>query len=155
MIPDGKISDLKPMDEIYAYALKLLRARDYTVARLRLKLETRFGEVPQAVFDLLLQKNFLNDRRFAENHVNRRRDRGAAVLREELLARGISLALVDETVSGAGWPSLREALTAKMNVWKLRAPVQSRDAARLFRALHRLGYEEDAIREEIEQLHEQ
>jgi len=38
-----------------------------------------------------------------------------------------------------------------MNDWKLRAPLQSRDAARLYRALVRLGYDEDAIREEIEQ----
>jgi SOS response regulatory protein OraA/RecX len=140
------------MDQTFAYALKLLRARDYTVAGLREKLRAKFGEVPQDVLDLLLQKNFLNDRRFAENHVARRKDRGTAVLREELLARGVAPALADEIVSGADWPSLREALAAKMNDWKLRAPLQSRDAARLFRALQRLGYDEDAIREEIEQV---
>ena len=54
----------------------------------------------------------------------------------------------------AGWPSLREALAAKMKGWKLRAPLQLRDAARLFRALQRLGYEEDAIREEIENIND-
>src|SRR5258708_6457715 len=138
------------MDEIYTYALKLLRARDYSAARLRQKLKSKFGEVPEEVFDLLLKKNFLNDRRFAENHVARRKDRGVAVLREELLSHGIAPELADEIVSGADWPSLREALAAKMKDWKLRAPLQSRDVARLFRALHRLGYEEDAIREEIE-----
>ena len=140
------------MDEIYTYALKLLRARDYTVAKLKEKLELKFDSVPEAVLDLLLRKNFLNDRRFAENHVARRKDRGAAMLREELLGRGISPKLADEILSGADWPSLREALAAKMKDWKLRAPLQSRDAARLFRALQRLGYEEDAIREEIEQV---
>jgi SOS response regulatory protein OraA/RecX len=140
------------MEEIYTYALKLLRARDYTVARLRQKLEARFGEVPQNILDLLLQKNFLNDRRFTENHVARRKDRGTAVLREELLARGIVAGLAEEILSGADWPSLREALAAKMKDWKLRAPLQPRDAARLFRALHRLGYDEDAVREEIEQV---
>ena len=50
------------------------------------------------------------------------------------------------------WPSLKEALAAKMNDWTLRAPLQPRDAGRLFRALLRLGYDEDAIREEIESL---
>jgi hypothetical protein len=45
-------------------------------------------------------------------------------------------------------------LADKMNGWKLGAPLQSRDATRLFRALLRLGYDEDAIREEIEQLRE-
>jgi len=34
----------------------------------------------------------------------------------------------------------------------LRPPLQPRDAGRLFRALLRLGYDEDAIREELEQL---
>jgi SOS response regulatory protein OraA/RecX len=140
------------MDETYTYALKLLRARDYSVARLRQKLEDKFGEVPQLIFDQLIGKNFLNDRRFAENHVARRKNRGAAVLREELLARGIAPELTDEIVSGADWPSLREALAAKMKDWKLRPPLQSRDAARLFRALHRLGYDEDAVREAIEQV---
>ena len=143
------------VDEVYAYALKLLKARDYSVQSLKAKLASRFETVPEEVTQLLLKKNFLNDRRFAENHVARRKHRGTAALREELLARGISVELADQILSAAEWPSLREALKAKMDGWKLRAPLQSRDAARLFRALQRLGYDEDAIREEIEQLHAQ
>jgi SOS response regulatory protein OraA/RecX len=143
------------VDEIYAHALKLLRGRDYSVARLTEKLQAKFGSAPQAVIDQLLQKKFLNDRRFAENYVRRRKDRGKAVLHDELSAHGVAPSLIEEALSKADWPSLREALTTKMNGWKLRAPLQSRDAARLFRALLRLGYDEDAIREEIEQLHEQ
>src|SRR5215831_13514826 len=111
------------VDEIYGYALKLLRNRDYSIASLREKLEARFGEAPQTVLDQLLHKNFLNDRRFAENYVSRRKHRGPAVVREELLARGITAELVDEMVSGAEWPSLHEALNAKMNDWKLSAPL--------------------------------
>ena len=76
-------------------------------------------------------------------------------VRQELIARGIPAAVAGEILSATDWPSLREALTAKMKDWNLRAPLQSRDAARLFRALLRLGYDESAIREEIEQLHEQ
>jgi regulatory protein len=139
------------VNEILSHALRLLRARDYTVARLREKLDAKFGDVNQEVLDHLLKKNFLNDRRFAENYVAKRKDRGVALLREELLARGVSRDLADEILSKTDWPSLREALAVKMNDWKLRPPLQSRDAARLFRALHRLGYDEDAIREEIEQ----
>ena len=143
------------MNEIYAHALKLLRARDYTVSRLREKLATKFGDVPEDILNQLIAKRFLDDRRFAENFVAGRKDRGAAVLREELTARGVSAVLIDQILSQADWPSLREALAAKMNGLKLRAPLQSRDAARLFRALLRLGYDEDAIREEVERLHEQ
>ena len=143
------------MNEIYIYALKLLKKRDYTVSELCKKLEGNFHTIPTGLIDQLTEKNFLSDRRFAENYVGKRLDRGPRVLREELLARGVREDLVDEILEQADWPSLREVLTARMNDWKLRAPLQSRDVARLFRALVRLGYDEDAIREEIEQKNEQ
>jgi len=140
------------VDEIYAHALKLLRMRDYTLAGLQKKLEAKFGRAPQEVLDLLTQKKFLNDRRFAENYVERRKSRGSQLLRQELIEKGVAAELADEILSRADFPSLKRALAAKMTDWKLRVPLQSRDAARLFRALVRLGYDEDAIREEIEQL---
>jgi SOS response regulatory protein OraA/RecX len=143
------------VDEVYAYALKLLKGRDHSVADLRQRLEMKFGSVPEDVIQQLLQKNFLNDRRFAENYITRRKHRGQAVVREELLAHGIPGGLIDEMVARTEWPSLREAMEAKMKGLNLRAPLQLRDAGRLFRALHRLGYEEDAIREEIENINAQ
>jgi regulatory protein len=143
------------VDEIYAHALKLLRSRDYTVAKLREKLEAKFETVPDEVIDRLIQKKFLSDRRFTENHVRRRKTRGPSLLRQELIEKGIAAELVDEILAGADFPSLKNAVEDKMKVWHLRVPLQSRDAARLFRALLRLGYDEDAIREEIEHIHEQ
>jgi SOS response regulatory protein OraA/RecX len=143
------------MNEIYLYALKLLRGREYTVHKLREKLAAKFGEVPQEILDQLVRQNFLSDRRFAENHAARRKERGAAILRAELIASGVRPSLAEEILSQSEWPSLGEALATRMNGWKLRPPLRSRDAARLFRALVRLGYDEDAIREEIEQLHDQ
>src|SRR5437879_6000324 len=127
------------MDEVYSYALKLLRARDYTVSKLRERLEAKFGALPPDVIEQLLKKKFLNDRRFAENYIAKRKKRGAPQLREELEARGVPAELAEEMVSGTDWPSLQEAVAAKMKVWKLRAPLQQRDAGRLFRALLRLG----------------
>ena len=38
-------------NEIYVHALKLLRARDCTVLKLREKLEAKFGSAPQEVID--------------------------------------------------------------------------------------------------------
>jgi regulatory protein len=140
------------MDEIYHYALKLLKGRDFTVSQLIQKLEAKFGEAPPEIIEQLLQKKFLNDRRFAQNYVEKRKHRGAAQLREELAARGVPAEITEEILAGTGWPSLHEALAAKMNDWRLRPPLAPRDTARLFRALFRLGYDEDAIREEIEQL---
>jgi SOS response regulatory protein OraA/RecX len=140
------------VDEIYAYALKLLRSRDYTTAQLRSKLEAKFGTAPQEVVDSLTRKKFLNDRRFAENYVERRKNRGCSLLRFELADKGVAPEIADEILSRTEFPSLQQAVTAKMNTLRLRVPLPSRDAARLFRALLRLGYDEDAIREEIEKL---
>src|SRR5262249_33044917 len=126
---------ISDVDKVYAYALKLLKGHDFSVAELRHKLELKFGMPPDSTIQQLLEKNFLNDRRFAENFVLRRKHRGRAVVQEELLAHGIPAALADEVVRQSEWPSLREALKAKMESLKLRAPLQLRDAARLSRAL--------------------
>jgi SOS response regulatory protein OraA/RecX len=140
------------MNEIYAYALKLLKGRDYTVSQLNQKLEAKFGAAPPEVIQQLVQKKFLNDRRFAQNYVAKRKHCGAPQVRQELSIRGVPAELAEEILSQTDWPSLHEAVAAKMNDWRLRPPLQARDAARLFRALFRLGYDEDAIREEIEAL---
>jgi SOS response regulatory protein OraA/RecX len=145
---------VRTVNEAYKYALKLLAGRDLTTARLREKLEARFGRVPQELFDELIRKRYLDDRRFAENYVARRKNRGASRLREELAAWGVAPNLAEEVVSSADWPSLHEALNAKMADWNLRAPLQLRDAARLFRGLLRLGYSEDEIAEALKQLND-
>jgi SOS response regulatory protein OraA/RecX len=143
------------VNEIYTHALKLLAGRDYPVESLRRKLEARFGTVPGEVIDWLTQKGYLNDRRFAEAYVARRKRYGRSRLRSELTDRGVSDSIADDVVSQMEVPSLEEALKATMTDWKLRPPLSSRETARLFRALSRLEYDEDAIREEIEQLHDQ
>jgi regulatory protein len=143
-----------PSNQLLQHALKLLARRDFSEAELRRKLEARFGDVPQSVIETLLAKRFLDDRRFTENYVARRQERAPARLRGELMQRGIAPAIIDAVLSGPGRPSLREVVKATMVDWDLRPPLRPRDAARLFRALARLGYDEDAIREEVETFHE-
>src|SRR5438552_4693838 len=109
LLIEGKARGHRPrlhMNEIYFYALKLLKARDYTVAGLTEKLEAKFGEVPPEVIQQLLQKKFLNDLRFTENYIARRKHCGAPQLREELSARGVSEELAEEILSRTEWPSL-------------------------------------------------
>ena len=137
---------------MYAFALKLLQQRDQSIAMLRRKVESKFGTVPDELIQRLLHQNFLNDRRFAENYVARRKQRGRLSLQEELKSRGIAAEVVEQVLAAEDWPSLPEVVAAKMNDWKLRTPLHPRDAARLFRALLRLGYDEDAVLEEIQQL---
>jgi regulatory protein len=143
------------VDEIYHHALKLLRRRDYTEKQLREKLADKFEDVPSEVFSLLRAKRFLDDRRYAENFVAKHTDTHPARVRELLDAAGVPRETIDLALSTVNWPSLRDVLKAKMLDWRFAPPLERRDVARLFRALSRLGYSEDELREELEQLHEQ
>ena len=143
------------MDKIYHQALKLLRRRDYTVAQLREKLQDKFGDVPGEIINTLMKKRFLDDARYAGNFVVKRKDFHPSLVRDELLSSGISPEIAEQVVSANDWPSLQHVVRAKMIDLKLQAPIHRKEANRLYRALARLGYPEDEIREELEQLHEQ
>jgi SOS response regulatory protein OraA/RecX len=143
------------VDEIYHQALKLLRRRDYTVAQLREKLASKFGEVPKETIETLQKKRFLDDARYAGNFVAKRRDFHPSFVREELLNTGVSPEIAEQALSVNDWPSLQHVVRAKMIDFKMQVPIHRREAGRLYRALARLGYPEDEIREELEQLHEQ
>jgi len=143
------------VEEIYIESLKLLKRRDYSVAQLKEKLSLKFGEVPQELIDRLLHKRFLDDARFARNLVAKRRNRHPSIVHAELLNLGISEETADHAIGASGWPSLSDVLRATMVDWKLQAPLHHRDVAKLYRALARLGFPEDEIREELDHLHEQ
>jgi SOS response regulatory protein OraA/RecX len=143
------------VEEIYHHALKLLRRKDYTVRQLREKLEARFGELPEEVTAKLRAKRFLDDRRYAENFVLKHAESHPSWVRIALEDAGIDSETIETTLAGRTWPSLPDVLKAKMENSRLRPPLQRRDVARLFRLLSRLGYPEEDIREELEQLHEQ
>ena len=143
------------MNKIYHHALKLLRRKDYTKQQLLVKLEAKFGKVPEDVTETLLQKRFLDDRRYAENFVAKHADSHPDWVRQSLEEAGVGQEAIDHAVATSHWPSLRDVLKAKMLIWRLRPPLERRDVARLFRLLSRLGYPEEDIREELEQFHEQ
>jgi len=143
------------VNEIYHHALKLLRRKDYTQKQLREKLEEKFGAVPDDITRQLLAKRYLNDQRYADNFAARHSDSHPDWVREALQEAGVDRAIIELTVASCDWPSLREVLKAKMLVRQLRPPLERRDVFRLFRLLRRLGFPEDDIREELEQLHEQ
>jgi len=143
------------VDEIYHQALKLLRRRDYTVFQLRKKLERKFREVPKEIIDMLQKKHFLDDARYAGNLVMKRRDFHVSLVRDELLNSGVSPEITEQAISLHDWPSLQHIVRTKMTDWKLQSPIPRKEAKRLYRVLARLGYPDDEIREELEQLHEQ
>jgi SOS response regulatory protein OraA/RecX len=143
------------VDEIYHRALKLLRRRDYTIAQLRENLARKFGEVPNETIDTLKKKKFLDDARYAGNFILKRKDFHPSLVREELLNSGVSPDIVEQALSVHDWPSLGHIVQTKLIDYKLQVPIQRKEANRLYRILARLGYPEDEIREELEQLHEQ
>jgi SOS response regulatory protein OraA/RecX len=143
------------VDKVYHYALRTLARRDYSERQLRARLVGKFGEAPDAVLALLKARRFLDDRRYADNFADRHADRHPAWVRAALEEAGVSAAIVDQTVRQRDWPSLRNVLDARIAGLGLRPPLKRKDAARLFRALGRLGYPEEEIREELERFHEQ
>jgi len=137
-------------DPVLAHALKLLARRDYSIAGLRRKLESRFDDVPESTIDWLVGKRYLDDRRFSEDLTARRRHRSRMLLETELASAGVADDIARAVLDGQSWPSLAEVLEAKIVDSKLDPPIEQSEAARLFRAIARLGYEEEDIRSELE-----
>jgi regulatory protein len=142
------------VDDIYHYALKVLGRRDCSESHLREKLRFKFGNAPEEILETLRNKGFLDDRRYADNFAAKHADYHPEWVRVALEEAGIAAMLVGEVVASRVWPSLRDVANARMNALRLRLPLQRKDAARLFRALGRLGYPEEEIREELERLNE-
>ena len=140
------------MDEIYHHALKLLRRRDYTTSELRQKIEKKYGVAPKEVIQILSEHHYLDDARYAANLVTRRRHCHPSNVREELNNAGVSSEIIDEAISKGDWLSLQYALRNKMTGWNLHAPIDNRNASRLFRVLSRLGFPEEEIREELDRI---
>ena len=141
------------MDEMYQHAVKLLAGRDYSEAEIRSKLEKKFGAISEPAIAELIRRRFLDDRRFIRQFALRKPRHSLEYLRQSLLQKGVDETLILEVLKNTDRPSLVDVVKATMAEWDLHTPLHPRDAARLFRALNRLGYEEDAIREELEPLH--
>jgi len=90
-------------ERAYLYALRLLNARDYTVARLREKLHGRGLEETDvaAALERMVAEGWVNDRRFAERFAESALASGRYYgirLRQELRRRGVPPELVDEVL---------------------------------------------------------
>lgn len=90
-------------ERAYLYALRLLTARDYTVARLREKLRGReFDEVDiEAALGRMISEGWVDDRRFAERFAESALESGRYYgprLRQEMRRRGLLPELVSEVL---------------------------------------------------------
>ena len=131
-------------------ALRLVGAREYARAELRRKLASHAESLTQLdqVLDELQAKGFSSDQRAAASVVHRRAPRlGAARLRQELQAKGLSSELVQATLAG-----LQPSETARARqVWGRKfgsqeAPSDAAGRARQMRFLLSRGFSADVAR---------
>jgi regulatory protein len=84
--------------QIYNTAIRLLSRRDHSCSELQKKLLARSfsHEEINALIIELIEKNFLNDLRFAQNYIRMRANKGYGALRiaEELRERGVKKEII-------------------------------------------------------------
>jgi regulatory protein len=142
------VAEKAPSDnvvELRARALRLLARREHTRQELESKLSPHAGssEDLKGLLAGLAQKNQLSEERFAEERVRRlSRKYGAARIRQELKAKGVSEELI-ERVSPADELERARAILER----KYRSPAATREErARRMRFLQGRGFSFDVAR---------
>ncbi|PUE33564.1 recombination regulator RecX [Limnohabitans sp. Jir72] len=133
-------------------ALRLLSQREHSRAELERKLATHEetpGELAKAL-DELQARDFINDGRAIESVVNRRAGKlGAARVRQELAAKGLSGEAVTEAMD-----ALRETeLSRAQEVWRKKfgqPPTDAHERARQMRFLITRGFAAEVVRRVIQ-----
>jgi regulatory protein len=143
-------------DKVFAFALKTMARREHSARQLRDRIRERFPDAsPETVGDVLNDlagRNYVDDRRFAAAYVASRLGRGRPRLQAELEGAGVETAIIASVLDPHPWPSIRDLLRDKMKTLRIAPPLEARDAARLSRALQRLGYDGEDVRLELENL---
>ena len=150
MDDDATESTRRPRREksLLARALGYLARREHSRAELQRKLAPHAESADQLarLLDELEAKKLLSDRRFTEVMTRSRGERfGAARVKQELRARGISDPLVREAVDGLARTELQRA----REVWRRKFGSPAADAAeraRQMRFLAQRGFSAEVIR---------
>ena len=125
-----------------ARALQFLARREHTRAELAGKLSdfAESEEVLEALLDDLAKRGWLSDTRAVEQVLHKRRSRyGSLRIRQELLAKGVSDELLDETMSNVAAGDFEAAC----EVWRRKfrePPSNANDRARQLRFLLGRGF---------------
>ena len=133
-------------------ALRLLAGREHSRAELQRKLkshETEPGELARAL-DELQAKGFINEQRVLESVLHRRAGKmGAARVRQELQAKGLSPEVVAQAVADLQGTEVERA----REVWRKKFGLPPADAAergKQMRFLASRGFGGDAIRRVVQ-----
>lgn len=144
----GAKPGLRPEQTLKARALRALARREHSRAELERKLapHAESAEQLRALLDRLVETGLLSNERFAQSVVHRRAStRGAAVVRHELRAHGLS----DEAVAGHVAPLQQTEFERARALWLGRfgaTPRSLAERARQTRFLLARGFSTDAVR---------
>jgi regulatory protein len=143
--------------DLYTAAINGLARRAYSVYEMRTYLERRAEDkdVVKSVLDRLKHLDYLDDGRYARQFVRLHtelRKRGAFRIARDLRARGvpdrhIEAALAERSSESNESTLVRERLQRRIKT--LRAPLDERRVASLYRSLLRAGFSADTIRREL------
>lgn len=151
--PDGRAGGGTTPETPFAFALRALARRAYSVAEIRRRLERKFGEgapVEEALARLR-ELRYLDDARFAEQQASslvRNRAFGRRRIRQELKSRLVDYRHIEPALEQAFEETderqlLEQALDRKLK--PLRLPLTRRKVASLCSSLMRQGFRADDI----------
>lgn len=133
-------------------ALRLLARREHTRRELERKLAS-YEETPgtlAAALDELQAQGWLNETRAAESLVHRRAGRlGVARLRQEMLEKGVSRELIEQTLANLQGNDATSELARAREVWRRRfgvMPGEAKERARQARFLLARGFSGEVVR---------
>ncbi len=145
---------------LYTAAVNSLARRAYSVHEMRVYLERRAEDkdAVKAVLDRLKNLNYLDDARYARQFVRLRTElkkQGAFRIARDLRARGvpdrhIEAALAERSSESSENKLVRARLERRIK--SMRAPLDDRRVASLYRSLLRAGFSADTIRRELKAL---
>jgi regulatory protein len=138
----------------YSSALRILARRNHSVNELifKLKQKKHKSEAVDRVIENLLELNYLNDERFANEYFEysvRRKKIGPIKISYEMKKKGISREIMDKVVSGGDEDTFFKNASAvaekKMNALKIKNTETEKIRQKLFAHLQQKGYETDTI----------
>lgn len=146
--------------DLYNAAINALARRAYSLYEMRTYLERRAEDkdVAKGVLDILKDREYLDDARYARQFVRLHADlrkQGPFRIARDLRARGvpdrhIETALAEHTSEAGEAAMVRQRLERRIKT--MRGPLDDRRVASLYRSLLRAGFAADTVRRELSAL---
>ena len=146
--------------KLIVYTYDLLARRRYTVREMIKKLDLANQKSPEPlteeqlkeILEALIQANLLNDREFAQFHIDaqvRRKPIGSLKIKKQLQLKGIAPELIEKALNAAHLDEIGLALKAldkKLNLLNLnRAAMDLKSKQKICRYLQGLGFKNEVI----------